>query len=72
MKKYHLKNKNMFIIGDTDLDIRAGKNANIKTVLIKRKHNKSIEMISDIKADYIIENLIEFKEILIEKKEFQV
>ncbi|MHA1378475.1 MAG: HAD family hydrolase [Candidatus Helarchaeota archaeon] len=64
MTKYQIANECMYIIGDTDLDIRAGENANIKTILIKREHNKSIESISDIKPDYIIENLMELKKIL--------
>lgn len=65
MKKYQLTKENMYIIGDTDLDIRAGKNADINTVLIWRKHNKSIEKISDIKPDYTIEDLLELKKIIL-------
>ncbi len=64
MKKYNLSNKNMYIVGDTDLDIQAGKNAKINTVLIKRKHNRSIEFSKDKKPDYIIENLLEIKKII--------
>ncbi|MFX0137619.1 MAG: HAD family hydrolase [Candidatus Hodarchaeota archaeon] len=65
MEKYLLSNENMFIIGDTDLDIQAGKNAKINTILIKRKHNRSIKFSTDKKPDYIIENLLEIKNIII-------
>jgi len=55
----------MYIIGDTDLDIQAGKNAKINTILIKRKHNSSIKFSNTNKPDYIVDNLMEIKEIII-------
>lgn len=65
MEKYQLSNKNMYIVGDTDLDIQAGKNAKINTILIKREHNRSIEFSANKKPDYIIENLLEIKNLII-------
>lgn len=64
MNKYQISNKNMYIIGDTDLDIQTGKNANINTIFIKRAHNSSILFSKSNKPKYIIENLIEIKNII--------
>ena len=64
MKKYQISNKKMYIIGDTDLDIKAGQNADINSVLIMRKHNKTIKSMKNVKPDFIIRNMIDVKKII--------
>ena len=66
MKKYQLKSEKMFIIGDTDLDIQAGQNANINTILIIRKHNKDIKSKTKTNPDYTLHNLMEIKKIILD------
>ncbi len=56
-KKYKINLNKSFFIGDTDKDIIAGKKGNCKTILIKKKYNKSHAS----KPDFIVKN---FKEIL--------
>ena len=62
LKQLNTKNHNTFIIGDTILDILAGKNANIHTIFIRRDHNKMHEL--NVKPDHEIENLNEICSIL--------
>ena len=62
LKQLNTERHNTFIIGDTILDILAGKNANIQTVFIKRDHNKMHKL--NVKPDYEIENLNEICNIL--------
>ncbi|MHA1146098.1 MAG: HAD family hydrolase [Candidatus Helarchaeota archaeon] len=62
MKIHGLHPENTFIIGDTSLDIKAGKNAGIKSILIKRHHNQ--DMIPLVSPDYEIKNLNEIFSIL--------
>jgi HAD superfamily hydrolase (TIGR01662 family) len=54
--------KNVYIVGDASVDIEAGKNAGIKTILINRYH-KDISKFKE-KPDYIIKNLYELIDIL--------
>jgi len=51
------------IVGDMDVDILTGKNAGIKTCWVTYGLGKP-EDIRDLKPDYIIEDLIELKEII--------
>lgn len=51
------------IIGDMDIDIQAGKNSGIKTCWITHGLGR-VEDIRDLKPDYIIEDLMELKEII--------
>ena len=50
------------MIGDTGLDILAGKNAGIKTIFVSRDHNK--KYVFKEKADHRIKNLNEICNIL--------
>lgn len=52
----------VFIIGDSPFDISAGKNANIKTIMIKRCE-KSHKLWADL-PDYIIDNIAQLFSIL--------
>jgi len=65
MKELQTKKRNTYMIGDTGLDILAGKNAGIKTIFISRDHNKNY--VFNVKADYTIKNLNEICGILREK-----
>lgn len=51
------------IVGDMDVDILTGKNAGVKTCWVTYGLGR-IEQIRDLKPDYIIEDLIELKEII--------
>ena len=51
------------IVGDMDIDILTGKNAGVKTCWVTYGLGR-IEQIRDLKPDYIIEDLIELKEIV--------
>ncbi len=62
MNELQTKKNNTYIIGDTGLDILAGKNAGIKTIFVSRDHNK--KYILKENPDYIIENLNEICDIL--------
>ncbi|NHI92761.1 MAG: HAD family hydrolase [Candidatus Lokiarchaeota archaeon] len=62
LKKIKINKKNTFFIGDTELDILAGKNAKINTIFILREHNTKHEL--SVKPDYVIENLTEICNIL--------
>jgi len=54
-----MKSKVQWIVGDSFVDIKAAKNANIKSILIKRNKNKI-----NYQADYIINNLLDIKNIV--------
>lgn len=51
------------IVGDMDVDILTGKNAGVKTCWVTYGLGR-IEQIRDLKPDYIIDDLIELKEII--------
>jgi len=51
------------IVGDMDVDILTGKNAGVKTCWVTYGLGR-IEQVKDLKPDYIIEDLIELKEII--------
>ena len=55
--------KNALIIGDMDIDIQAGKNSGIKTCWITHGLGR-VEDVKALNPDYIIEDLIELKEII--------
>jgi FMN phosphatase YigB (HAD superfamily) len=61
-EKYHFSNDRVFIVGDSPFDISAGKNAEIKSILLRRKdHSK--RKFSDV-PDYTIKNMAEILAIL--------
>lgn len=45
----------VYIVGDTNLDVVAGKNAGIKTIFVRRKHNQDHEL--DLPPDFEITDL---------------
>lgn len=51
------------IVGDMEFDIMTGKNSGIRTCWVTHGLGK-VEQIKDLKPDYIIEDLIELKEIV--------
>lgn len=64
MNKFHITEKEYFLkVGDTIADIHEGKNAGVKTaVILSGTQNK--EMLIKEKPDYILNNLIDIKEII--------
>lgn len=63
LKHFQVSPKNAFMVGDTDHDIMAGKNAGVRTVGVTFGFwGKSIK---ETKPDYIIDDLTELEEILI-------
>ncbi|MHA1797784.1 MAG: HAD family hydrolase [Candidatus Helarchaeota archaeon] len=62
LNKMKTEKKHTYIIGDTILDIMAGKNAGIKTIYVLREHNKNHQL--SLKPDYTIQDLNEICEIL--------
>ncbi|MBN1215995.1 MAG: D-glycero-beta-D-manno-heptose 1,7-bisphosphate 7-phosphatase [Candidatus Lokiarchaeota archaeon] len=62
-EKYNIDLKKSYIVGDTLNDIKAGKNAGCKTVLVLTGHGiKEKKKLNEIKPDYIYKNLLEFAE----------
>lgn len=61
-KNIKFDNEDVYIIGDSSTDINAGKNANIKTVLLKRE--EILDRHRELKPDFIIKNLDELLYIL--------
>ena len=59
-KKYEIKLEKSYVVGDTYKDILAGQKAKCKTILLKKKYNKS----QQYKPDYIIKNLKDILEII--------
>ena len=59
--KFNIDMKNSFMVGDTLNDIKAGLNANCKTVLVLTGYGaEEQKKIGDIKPDLIFKNLLEF------------
>jgi len=52
-KDYNIDLKGSFLIGDTWKDILAGKKANVKTILLRRKYNLKITP----EPNYIVKKL---------------
>lgn len=65
IKKFEdtFEKKNMMIVGDTEIDIKAGKKMNIKTCFKKGGMRKS-EIVIKEKPDYIIDSIREIIEIV--------
>ena len=59
-KKFRIKLEKSFVVGDTYKDILAGQKAKCKTILLKKKYNKS----QKYKPDYIVKNLKDILEII--------
>ncbi len=51
------------MVGDTELDILCGKNANAKTVAVTYGY-RSIEKLNEYSPDYMVDNLLELKTII--------
>ncbi|MBY9007028.1 MAG: D-glycero-beta-D-manno-heptose 1,7-bisphosphate 7-phosphatase [Candidatus Lokiarchaeota archaeon] len=62
-KKYNIDLENSYMVGDTLNDIKTGKNAGCKTVLVLTGHGTvEKEKINEIKPNYIYNNLLQFAE----------
>lgn len=62
-KKYNIDLKSSFMVGDTLNDIKTGKNAGCKTILVLTGYGTmEKKKINGIKPDYIYKNLMEFAE----------
>ena len=59
MKPYLSSNKDNWIIGDTGMDIRTGKNLGINTVAVLSGFQKK-EVLATYKPDYILKSIIDF------------
>lgn len=55
--------ENSLMVGDTELDILCGKNANAKTVAVTYGY-RSIEKLNEYSPDYMVDNLLELKTII--------
>ena len=55
--------ENSLMVGDTELDILCGKNANAKTVAVTYGY-RSIERLKEFSPDYLIDDLRELEIIL--------
>ncbi len=61
MEKYNIDLENSYMVGDTLNDIKTGKNAKCKTILVLTGYgNREQKKISSIKPDMIFANLLEF------------
>lgn len=58
IKKYNIDTKESYFIGDTTIDIKTGKNAKLKTILLKTGIGGSDKKYED-QPDYICNNLLE-------------
>lgn len=59
-KHWGINLKKSFMIGDTENDVRAGKAAGCKTILIARSYNKAVRH----EADFVVESLLAATEIV--------
>ena len=58
-KEYNIDLKKSFVIGDRWKDIKAGKQANCKTIFIDKKYNEKLKD----RLNYSIKNLVQLKKI---------
>lgn len=58
VKKYNIDVKNSWIIGDTTMDIQTGKNAGLKTILVKTGEGGNDNRFN-AEADYVCSNVLE-------------
>jgi phosphoglycolate phosphatase-like HAD superfamily hydrolase len=63
VSRYGIDKARSLIVGDMDVDIMAGRNSGVKTCWVTHGLGR-IEDIKHLKPDYIIEDLIELKEIV--------
>lgn len=62
---YNISTSNSYFVGDRYVDIQAGKNIKLNTVLIKRGHNGSDKQkYPNLKSDFLVDNLIELNQII--------
>jgi HAD superfamily hydrolase (TIGR01549 family) len=64
-KKLNTSIDSTLMVGDTELDILCGKNANAKTVAVSYGY-RSVEKLKSYQPDYLIESLTELKKIIFE------
>jgi D,D-heptose 1,7-bisphosphate phosphatase len=60
-KKHNINLSQSFMVGDSDFDIAAGKNARVKTALVLTGNGKNF---LNTEPDYILQNINELKNIL--------
>lgn len=60
-KKHNIDLSQSFMVGDMDADVLLGKNAGIKSVLVKTGHGKEY---LDIGADYVLDNVNALRELV--------
>lgn len=61
-KKHNLDLTKSYIVGDSDVDILAGKHSNMKTILVLTGRGKEFK--DSVQADYVINDLNAIKEVL--------
>jgi|TARA_B110000259_G_C14022069_1_gene403387 D-glycero-D-manno-heptose 1,7-bisphosphate phosphatase len=59
-KKWNIDLRNSYVVGDRYKDIKAGKNAGVKTIFLDKKYNEK----KLAKPDFVIKSLNEIKKIL--------
>jgi D-glycero-D-manno-heptose 1,7-bisphosphate phosphatase len=60
--RHNIKREESFVVGDMDKDIFMGKNAGIRTILVRTGRGKDFE--KETEADFVIENLNEIWKVL--------
>ena len=66
-RKYSLSMSSSWIIGDRDSDIICGSKAGVKTILISNRERLKTEKLGKITPDFIVSNLLEATEIIIQR-----
>lgn len=62
-KRLNIDKSKALIVGDMDVDVMTGKNAGVKTCWVTYGLSK-VEDVAPLKPDYVIDDLIELKEII--------
>lgn len=68
-KKYNIDLSKSYIVGDTTIDIMTGINAGLKTTLV-RTGLGGLDSCYDVKADFIVNNLLEAVTAILNDKEY--
>lgn len=67
--KYNVDLEGKWLIGDNSTDIELGKNAGLKTILVKTGLGLKVFSEGKVKPDYVTENLLEAVKIVLENEE---
>jgi phosphoglycolate phosphatase-like HAD superfamily hydrolase len=62
-KELNVNPEESLIVGDTEMDVQCGQNANVKTCAVSHGY-RTIESLLEYEPDYIVKNLIQLKKLL--------